>query len=73
MLSLYSDRLPGSRVLLGRYTVIQHAGATPKGRPAGAEFVKAFVEGAKRDGTVSSAITEAGWRRTEVPPAAAAK
>ena len=72
MLSLYSDRLPGSRVLQGRYTVIQHAVATPKGRPAGAEFVKAFVEESKRDGTVRDAITQAGLRRTDMAPAAAA-
>lgn len=73
MLSLYSDRLPGSRVLQGRYTVIQHAVATPKGRPAAAEFVKAFVEESKRDGTVRSAITEAGLRRTDVAPPIATK
>jgi len=73
MLSLYSDRLPGSRVLQGRYTVIQHAVATPKGRLAGAEFVKAFIEESKRDGTVRGAITQAGLRRTDVAPAAATK
>jgi polar amino acid transport system substrate-binding protein len=70
MLSLDSDRLPGSRVLQGRYTVIQHAVATPKDRPAGAEFVKVFVEESKRDGTVRGAITQAGLRRTDVAPAA---
>jgi len=70
MLSLYSEKLPGSRVLQGRYTVIQHAVATPKGRPAAAEFVKDFVEQSKRDGTVRDAIAQAGLRRTEVAPAA---
>jgi len=69
MLSLYSERLPGSRVLQGRYTVIQHAIATPKGRAAGAEFLGTFVEESKRDGTVRDAITQAGLRRTEVAPA----
>ena len=44
MLSLYADRLPGSRVLEGRYTVIQHAIATSKGKAAAADYVKAFVE-----------------------------
>jgi polar amino acid transport system substrate-binding protein len=73
MLSLYSARLPGSRVLQGRYTVIQHAVATPKGRLAGAEFVKAFIEESKRDGTVRGAITQAGLRRTDVAPAATTK
>ncbi len=73
MLSLYSDKLPGSRVLQGRYTVIQHAIATPKGRPAAAEFLKTFVEESKRDGTVRDAIAHAGLRRTDVAPAAATK
>jgi polar amino acid transport system substrate-binding protein len=73
MLSLYSDRLPGSRVLQGRYTVIQHAVATPKGRPAGAEFVKEFVEQSKRDGAVRDAIAQAGLRRTDVAPPAPTK
>ena len=73
MLSLYSGRLPGSRVLQGRYTVIQHAIATPKGRPAAAEFVKEFVDQSKRDGTVRDAIAQAGLRRTDVAPSALAK
>lgn len=73
MLSLYSEKLPGSRVLQGRYTVIQHAVATTKGRLAGAEFVKEFVEQSKRDGTVRDAIAQAGLRRTDVAPAVPAK
>lgn len=66
MLSLYADLLPGARVLEGRYTVIQHAIATPKGKTAAAEYVKAFVEEAKVNGTVTEAIREAGLRRTRV-------
>jgi len=73
MLSLYSARLPGSRVLQGRYTVIQHAIATPKDRPAAAAFVKEFVEQSKRGGTVRNAIAQAGLRRTDVAPSALAK
>ena len=66
MLSLYADRLPGARVLDGRYTIIQHAIATPKGKAAAAEYVKTFVEEAKLDGTVAEAIRSAGLRRTRV-------
>ncbi len=73
MLRLYADRLPGSRVLPGRYTVIQHAVATPKGKAAAAAFVKEFVEQAKRDGTVRDAIAQAGLRRAEVAPPATTK
>ena len=68
MLSLYADRLPGSRVLEGRYTVIQHAVATPKGKAAASEYLKTFVEEAKADGTVAEAIRAAGLRRTRVAP-----
>ena len=66
MLSLYADRLPGARVLDGRYTVIQHAIATPQGMTAAAEYVKTFVEEAKGNGTVAEAIRAAGLRRTRV-------
>jgi polar amino acid transport system substrate-binding protein len=66
MLSLYADRFPGARVLPGRYTVIQHAIATSKGKPAAAAFVKEFVEQGKRDGTVRNAIAEAALRRAEI-------
>ena len=68
MLSLYADRLPGARVLEGRYTVIQHAIATPKGKTAAGEYVKTFIEEAKVDGTVAEAIRAAGLRRTRVAP-----
>lgn len=68
MLSLYADRLPGSRVLEGRYTVIQHAVATPKGKAAASAYMKTFVEEAKADGTVAEAIRAAGLRRTRVAP-----
>ena len=66
MLSLYADRLPGARVLEGRYTIIQHAIATPKGKAAAAEYVKAFVEEARVNGTFAEAIRAAGLRRTRV-------
>ena len=65
-LSLYADRLPGARVLEGRYTVIRHAVATSKGKIAAFEYVKTFVEEAKADGTVAEAIRAAGLRRTRV-------
>lgn len=68
MLSLYADRLPGARVLEGRYTVIQHSIATPQGKAAAAEYVKTFVEEAKSDGTIAEAIRAAGLRRTRVAP-----
>jgi polar amino acid transport system substrate-binding protein len=73
MLSLYSDRLPGSRVLEGRYTVIQHAVATPKGKGAAAEYVRQFIEESKGDGTTREAIVQAGLRRAAVAPPLSAR
>jgi len=66
MLSLYAEKLPGAKVLDGRYTVIQHAIATPKGRLAGADYVREFVERAKADGTIAEAIRLAGLRRASI-------
>jgi polar amino acid transport system substrate-binding protein len=68
MLSLYSERLPGSRVLEGRYTVIQHAIALPKGRLAAGEYVRRFVVESKNDGTIRDAIMNANLRRASVAP-----
>jgi len=53
--------------------VTQYAIATPKGKPAAAEFVTKFVEESKQDGAVRDAIASAGLRRTEVAPAAVAQ
>lgn len=66
MLSLYAGRLPGARVLEGSYTVIRHAVATPKGKPAAAAYVQAFIEDAKASGAVAEAIRAAELRRTRV-------
>jgi polar amino acid transport system substrate-binding protein len=68
MLSLYSERLSGSRLLEGRYTVIQHAIATPKGRAVAAQYVRKFVEESKSDGTIRDAIANASLRRASVSP-----
>jgi polar amino acid transport system substrate-binding protein len=66
MLSLYSERLPGSRVLEGRYTVIQHAIANPRGRAAAAQYLRQFVDQSKADGTIRDAIANANLRRASV-------
>lgn len=68
MLSLYAAKLPGSHVLEGRYTVIQHAIATPKGKASAASYVRQFVEEAKADGSIHKAIADAGLQRASVAP-----
>lgn len=73
MLSLYSEKLPGSQVLDGRYAIIQHAIATPKGKMAASKYVETFVEEARADGTILQAINAAGLRRTRVASSASIK
>ncbi len=59
-----SDKLPGFRVLDGRYAVEQISIAIPKGRDPGLAFARRFVEEAKAEGLVESAVQRAGLRGT---------
>jgi len=65
-----ADSLPGARVVDDRFSVAELALALPKGRPAALGYVSAFVESAKRSGTVARAIGDAGLRGVAVAPAA---
>lgn len=53
-------RLPGLRLLDGRFMVIRQAMATPRGRAAGARYLTAFVEDAKASGFVAGALARHG-------------
>ena len=57
-----SEKLPGSKVLDGRWGAERHAIGIPKGRDAGLAFVRQFTETAKADGIVKSAMSRAGLR-----------
>ena len=57
-----SDKLPGSRVLDGRYGVEQVSVAIPNGRELGMPFLRQFVEDAKSKGLVAAAAQRAGLR-----------
>ena len=61
-----SGRLPGSRVLDGRAGVDPHAMALPKGRGPGLAYARQFIEDAKSEGLVSSAIRSSGLRGATV-------
>jgi polar amino acid transport system substrate-binding protein len=50
------DKLPGSRILEGRFTAVQQAIGTPKGRPAGAAYLRKFAEDVKASGLVAELI-----------------
>lgn len=63
-----SAKLPGSRVLEGRFSTTGIGMAVPKGRAAGAAYVGKFVEDAKSEGLVKAAIEGAGLRGVVVAP-----
>lgn len=64
------EKLPGARVLDGRFTAVQQAVGTPKARAASAAFLAAFVEEAKSSGLVARLIERHGVRGVNVAPAA---
>lgn len=55
-----AKRLPGLRLLDGRFMEIRQAMAVPKGRVAGATYVAAFVEEMKASGFVAAALRRHG-------------
>jgi polar amino acid transport system substrate-binding protein len=65
------EKLPGARILDGRFTAIQQGIGTPKARAAAAAYLSAFVEEAKSTGLVAQAIARHGVRGVNVAPAAA--
>jgi polar amino acid transport system substrate-binding protein len=60
-------KLPGSRVLEGRFMAIQQALGIPKGREAGVNYLREFIEDAKASGLVAEAIEKAGLRGVSIP------
>lgn len=64
------EKLPGARVLDGRFTAVQQAVGAPKARIASAAFLAAFVEEAKASGLVARLIERHGVRGVNVAPAA---
>ena len=65
-----AKRVPGVRVLDGRFMVINQAMATPKGRLAGALYLDAFVEEMKASGFVAAALARHGIEGAAVAPPA---
>ena len=51
-----ADNLPGSRILDGRFTAVQQAAGTPKGRSTGAQYLREFIEDVKATGLVARTI-----------------
>jgi polar amino acid transport system substrate-binding protein len=61
-------RVPNVRLLDGRFMVINQAMATPKGRPEGASYLRAFVEEMKSSGFVAAALLRHGVGDALVAP-----
>ena len=64
------ENFPGSRILEGNFTAVQQAAGVPKGRSAGARYLREFIEEIKETGRVAKAIEENNVRGLTVAPAA---
>jgi polar amino acid transport system substrate-binding protein len=60
------QNLPGSRILDGRFTAVQQAIGTPKGRPEGAAYLRRFAEDIKASGLVGQLIAHHGIKGLSV-------
>jgi len=65
------EKLPGARILDGRFTSVQQAIGTARKNPAGAAFLRDFVEEAKASGLVARLIALYKVRGLSVAPPAA--
>jgi polar amino acid transport system substrate-binding protein len=63
-------RLPGARILEGRFMGVQQSIAVPKGRDTGLAYLRRVVEEAKASGLVARAIERTGARGVSVAPLA---
>jgi len=65
-----APKLPGSRLVEGRFMGVQQSIAVPKGKDAGLAFLRRVVEEAKASGLVARAIEKTGARGVSVAPPA---
>lgn len=59
---------PALRIIPGRFMVIEQAMGTPKGRDAGARYLRDFIEGKKASGFVAKALADSGQTDAMVAP-----
>ncbi len=64
------ERLPGARILDGKFTAIQQAIGTPKARAAAADYLRGFVADIKASGLVAQLIERHGAKGVNVAPGA---
>jgi polar amino acid transport system substrate-binding protein len=63
-------KLPGSRILDGNFTSVKQACGAPKGRPAGARYLREFIEDVKASGLVARLIEKNNVTGLTVAPPA---
>lgn len=63
-------KLPGSRLVDGRFMGVQQSIAVPRGHDAGLAYLRRLVEDAKSSGLVARAIEKTGARGVSVAPPA---
>jgi polar amino acid transport system substrate-binding protein len=61
---------PGVRVIEGRFMAIEQAMCTPRGREAGARYLREFIEQAKASGLVAQGLARSGQSDATVAPPA---
>jgi polar amino acid transport system substrate-binding protein len=61
-------KIPGSRVLEGRFMVINQASGVPKGHEAGARYLRQFIEDVKASGMVAESLKKSGISGVSVAP-----
>jgi polar amino acid transport system substrate-binding protein len=64
------SKLPGSRIVEGRFMAVQQSIAVPKGRDAGLAYLRSVVEDAKASGLVARAVERTGAKGVTVAPPA---
>ena len=69
-LVIESERLPGSRVLAGRFMAIEQTIASPKGRDRSARYIQDFIEDVKASGAVTRMLVAHQVRGVSVSPPA---
>jgi len=68
-----APKLPGSHVFESRFMAIEQAVGIPRGRAAGAKYLRAFIEDMKKSGFVAQAIARSGVRGVSVAPPATSR
>jgi len=65
-----AQKLPGARLLDGQFTAVQQSIGAPKNRAAAAQYLREFVEDAKRSGLVGQLVQKHGVKGVNVAPPA---